>query len=250
LAAAVGVELIVQSPVRTIETNIRGTEILLEMVDRRGGCRTLLASTSEVYGKSERVPFAEDDDLLIGPPHKGRWAYACSKAIDEFLALAYAKERGLPVTVLRLFNVVGPRQTGRYGMVLPRLVGQALAGEPLTVFGDGRQRRCFADVGEVVGGMLRLMAEPAAVGEVVNIGGTEEIAMLDLARLVADRCGSVSEIRLVPYDEAYEPGFEDLSRRVPDLRKLEALTGSRPRRGLVEIVDDVIAFWRDAAGSD
>lgn len=244
LAAAVGVELIVRSPVRTIETNIRGTETVLEAASR-SGCPLLLASTSEVYGKAERVPFAETDDLLIGPPQKGRWAYACSKAIDEFLALAYWRERGLPVTVLRLFNVIGPRQTGRYGMVVPRLVRQALAEETMTVYGDGSQRRCFVDVDEIVAAMTALMAEAASFGEVFNVGGVEEISMLELAHLVRERVGSRSDIRLVPYDEAYEPGFEDMARRVPDLRKVRGVIDFSPRRDLASILDRVIVYWRE-----
>jgi UDP-glucose 4-epimerase len=243
LAAAVGVQLIVESPVRTIETNVRGTEVVLEAAARKGR-KVLVASTSEVYGKSDQVPFPESADLTIGPTHMGRWAYACSKALDEFLALAYWSEKKLPVVVARLFNTVGPRQTGRYGMVLPRFVGQALAGEPLTVYGDGTQRRCFGWVHDVVGALIALIEEPRAVGEVYNVGSTEEISMRQLAELVRERTGSHSEIVLVPYAEAYAPGFEDVARRVPDTRKIQALIGFAPTRDIGGIVDEVVAAAR------
>jgi UDP-glucose 4-epimerase len=245
LAAAVGVKLIVEAPVRTIETNVHGTETVLRQASRKG-VLTVIFSTSEVYGKSTAVPFVEGADLVMGPTVKHRWAYACSKAIDEFLALAYHRERGLPVIVVRLFNTVGPRQTGRYGMVIPTFVRQALAGEPITVFGDGRQQRSFTYVGDVVEALLKLMAEPRAVGEVFNIGNPEEIAIGDLARRVRTLAGSASEIVLIPYDEAYEAGFEDMPRRVPSLEKIHALVGYRPTVQLDEILARVIAHERAA----
>ena len=247
LAAAVGVQLIVESPVATIETNVRGTEVVLELAARKRR-KVLITSTSEVYGKSTKLPFSEADDLTIGPTHLGRWSYACSKALDEFLGLAYWQEKKLPVVVARLFNTVGPRQTGRYGMVVPRFVGQALSGEPITVYGDGSQQRCFGYVHDVVGELINLMNSQEAVGEVYNIGGTEEISMLGLAEFIKERTGSRSDIVFVPYDEAYAPGFEDVSRRVPDLRKLNALTGYVPSLGISGIVDQVIEFARTQSG--
>ena len=247
LAAAVGVRLIVESPVNTIETNVHGTEMVLKLANKKRK-KVLLTSTSEVYGKAGKVPFREDDDLVMGPTAKGRWSYACSKAIDEFLALAYHKEKRLPVVVARLFNTVGPRQTGRYGMVIPNFVKQALLGHPITVFGDGAQSRCFAYVTDVVGQLLPLAEEPGAVGEVFNVGNDrEETAMLDLARRVKARTGSRSEILLVPYDRAYEEGFEDMQRRVPDLSKLRALTGYEPQVDLDAILDRVIAYFTSDA---
>ena len=247
LAAAVGVRLIVESPVNTLETNVHGTEMVLKLANKKRK-KVLLTSTSEVYGKAGKVPFREDDDLVMGPTAKGRWSYACSKAIDEFLALAYHKEKRLPVVVARLFNTVGPRQTGRYGMVIPNFVKQALLGHPITVFGDGAQSRCFAYVTDVVGQLLRLAEEPGAVGEVFNVGNDrEETAMLDLARRVKARTGSRSEILLVPYDRAYEEGFEDMQRRVPDLSKLRALTGYEPQVDLDAILDRVIAYFTSDA---
>jgi UDP-glucose 4-epimerase len=245
LAAAVGVKLIVQAPVRTIETNVRGTEIVLTHASKKSKC-VVVFSTSEVYGKSTAVPFREDADLVMGPTPKHRWAYACSKAIDEFLALAYHRERQLPVIIVRLFNTVGPRQTGRYGMVIPTLVRQALLGEPLTVHGDGAQTRSFADVTDVVGGIVRLAGEPRAVGEVFNVGNTEEVSMLDLARRIKAMTRSASTITLVPYENAYAEGFEDMPRRVPDLSKIEALVGYRPRVTLDDILARVIASARAA----
>src|SRR6478609_1382735 len=221
LAAAVGVKLIVEAPVRTIETNVHGTEIVLTHASKHQKL-VVVFSTSEVYGKSTDVPFHEDADLVLGPTPKHRWAYACSKAIDEFLALAYWKERKLPVVIVRFFNTVGPRQTGRYGMVIPNFVRQALAGEPITVFGDGTQSRSFTHVADVVGALLKLVKEPKAVGQVVNIGNTEEVTIQALAERVRELSGSDSPIKLVPYDEAYESGFEDMPRRVPDLSKAEA----------------------------
>jgi UDP-glucose 4-epimerase len=239
LAAAVGVKLIVEAPVRTIETNVHGTEIVLKHGAKKGKL-TVIFSTSEVYGKSVAVPFREDADLVMGPTIKHRWAYACSKAIDEFLALAYYKERGLPVIVARLFNTVGPRQTGRYGMVVPNFVRQALAGDPITVHGDGTQTRSFTYVGDVVSGLIALAREPKAVGQVFNIGNPEEISILDLARRVRAATGSASEITLIPYDQAYEAGFEDMPRRVPDISKIRNLVGYAPTMSLDEILARVI----------
>ena len=248
LAAAAGVRLIVESPVNTIETNVHGTEMLLKLANKKKK-KVLVASTSEVYGKGTQVPFREDADLVLGPTTKGRWSYACSKAIDEFLALAYHKEKRLPVVVVRLFNTVGPRQTGRYGMVIPNFVKQALLGRPLTVFGDGTQSRCFTYVSDVVGQLVALAGEPRAVGEVFNVGNDrEEVTVLDLARRVKARAGSKSEVVLVPYDQAYEEGFEDMQRRVPELGKLRALTGYEPRVHLDEILDQVIAYFTSDAG--
>jgi len=244
LAAAVGVRLIVESPVNTIETNVHGTEMVLKLANKKKK-KVLLASTSEVYGKSNMVPFREDADLVLGPTTKGRWSYACSKAIDEFLALAYWKEKQLPVVVFRLFNTVGPRQTGRYGMVVPNFVKQALLGHPLTVFGDGTQGRCFTYISDVVEALIQLADHPQAVGEVFNIGnGTEEVTILDLARRVKARTGSRSEITLVPYDQAYEEGFEDMPRRLPDTGKLCRLIGYQPKVHLDEILDHVIEYFR------
>lgn len=240
LAAAVGVRLIVEAPVRTIETNVHGTEVVLTHASKKSKL-VVIFSTSEVYGKSTAVPFREDADLVMGPTPKHRWAYACSKAIDEFLALAYYRERKLPVIVVRLFNTVGPRQTGRYGMVIPTFVRQALAGEPITVHGDGSQSRSFAYVGDVVQAVAKLAAEPKAVGQVFNIGNTEEVSMMELARRVKAMTGSTSEITLIPYDEAYAEGFEDMPRRVPNVDKLTALTGIRPTTSLDEILRQVIA---------
>ena len=240
LAAAVGVKLIVESPVRTIETNVRGTEVVLYHANKKKK-RVVLASTSEVYGKGARVPFREDDDMVLGPTTKGRWSYACSKALDEFLAIAYCREKGLPVVVARLFNTVGPRQTGRYGMVIPTFVRQALAGDPITVYGDGRQSRCFSHVADVVKALVGLAEHPRAVGEVFNIGNPEEVTILELARTIKAMTDSESEIVFIPYDQAYEVGFEDMERRVPDISKIQALLGYRPTRSLRDILSDVIA---------
>jgi UDP-glucose 4-epimerase len=246
LAAAVGVRLIVESPVRTIETNVHGTQNVLDAASKK---RKLVftASTSEVYGKSDKVPFREDADLVLGPTSKGRWSYAASKALDEFLALSFWKEKKLPVIVARFFNTVGPRQTGRYGMVLPNFVRQALAGEPITVYGSGQQSRCFCDVRDCVASVLRLVAAGNAVGEVVNIGSTEEVTIEGLAHLVKARTQSGSPIVFVPYDQAYEPGFEDMPRRMPALAKLEQLTGFRPSIPLNDIVDQVVQYFREKA---
>ena len=243
LAAAVGVKLIVERPVHTIETNVHGTEVVLKHANKKRKL-VFLASTSEVYGKSTDVPFRETADLVLGPSEKHRWAYACSKLIDEFLALAYWKEKKLPVVVVRLFNTVGPRQTGQYGMVLPTFVRQALAGEPLTVFGDGTQSRSFTYVGDVVDALVALASEPRAIGEVFNIGNRGEISIRDLAERVKVLAGSESPIRLIPYDEAYEAGFEDMPRRVPDISKLNALIGYEPKVGLDEIIRRVIEHAR------
>jgi UDP-glucose 4-epimerase len=244
LAAAVGVKLIVEVPVRTIETNVHGTEVVLKHASKKGKL-VVVFSTSEVYGKSTEVPFREDSSLVIGATTKHRWAYACSKAIDEFLALAYHKERRLPVIIVRLFNTVGPRQTGRYGMVIPTFVQQALTGQPITVYGTGEQARSFTDVGDVVGALVRLVEEPRAVGHVYNIGHSEEVTILELARQVKAMTGSASEIVRIPYDEAYEAGFEDMPRRVPDLTKIRELIGYAPTLGLEDILRRVIAHERE-----
>lgn len=245
LAAAVGVELVVNSPVRTIETNLQETEVIL-LAASTASTPVLLASTSEVYGKSSKGSFSEEDDLLIGPPNLGRWSYACSKLMDEFLAMAYFAERKLPVVIARLFNTVGPRQTGRYGMVLPRFVQAALRCEPLLVHGDGRQTRCFCHVNDTVEALIRLQNTPEAVGQVVNIGSTEEISILDLARRVISRLGSKSEIRLIPYAEAYRPGFEDMPRRRPSIEKLSRLTKFAPSTSLDEIISSVAEAFQSA----
>jgi UDP-glucose 4-epimerase len=235
LAAAVGVDLVVKSPIHVLETNIHETEVLLKAAATHR-VPVLIASTSEVYGKSDKPAFSEDDDLLIGPPHHSRWGYACSKLMDEFLALAYAKERDLPVVIVRLFNTVGPRQTGRYGMVLPRFIAAAKAGEPLRVFGDGKQSRCFCFVLDTVEALVRLQNTPAARGQIFNIGGTEEISIGELAQRVIATLGSKSRVELIPYSEAYAPGFDDMRRRKPVVEKLERITGFRPQTTLAEII--------------
>jgi UDP-glucose 4-epimerase len=242
-AAAVGVKLIVESPVRTIETNVNGTQMVLEAASKKRKL-VLIASTSEVYGKNVNIPFHEDADLVLGPTTKGRWSYAASKALDEFLALSYWKERKQPVIVVRFFNTVGPRQTGRYGMVLPNFVKSALSNTPIEVYGDGTQSRCFCDVRDTVEALLRLLPLDAAVGEVINIGNTEEVSIENLARIVKQRTGSSSPIQFIPYDKAYEPGFEDMMRRVPSIEKLHGLTGFRPQTSLNEIIDRVVAYFR------
>ncbi len=242
-AAAVGVRLIVERPVHTIETNVHGTEVVLKHANKKNKL-VVIASTSEVYGKSTDVPFREDSDLVMGPTPKHRWAYACSKAIDEFLALAYWKERKLPVIIVRFFNTVGPRQTGQYGMVIPNFVRQALAGEPISVFGDGTQARAFTHVADVVQALIALVAEPSAIGQVVNIGTAEEITIRGLAERIRTLTGSSSPIKLVPYDEAYESGFEDMPRRLPDLSKITAMIGYKPVRSLDDILTDVIEHFR------
>jgi UDP-glucose 4-epimerase len=241
LAASVGVRLIVESPVRTIETNVKGTEGVLEFASKKKR-KVLVASTSEVYGKSGKIPFSEEDDLVLGPTSKGRWSYACSKAIDEFLALAYWREKGLPVVIARLFNTVGPRQTGRYGMVLPSFVSAALSGRPLTVFGDGEQSRCFCHVSDTVEALSRLMDHPKAVGDIFNVGSEEEITIGRLAELVKSITQSGSPIRYVPYEEAYGEGFEDMHRRVPDTKKIRALVNFRPTHTISEIVQSVVDY--------
>ncbi len=243
LAAAVGVKLIVEHPVRTIETNVKATEVVLGAAAKKQKL-VVVASTSEVYGKGTKIPFAEEDDLQLGPTVNSRWAYACSKALDEWLALAYFREKKVPVIITRFFNTVGPRQTGRYGMVFPTFAAQALLGEPITVYGSGEQSRCFGHVRDVVEGVLRLMETPEAIGQVVNVGSDVEVTIGTLAEMVRDAAGSQSEIIRVPYAEAYAEGFEDLQRRVPDVSKLERLTGFRPETPLAEIIDDVIADQR------
>ncbi len=239
LAAAVGVRLIVEQPVHTIETNVGATEAVLDAAAKKGKL-VLVASTSEVYGKSTKFPFNEDDDLQLGPTTHSRWAYACSKALDEWLALAYYREKGVPVIVTRFFNTVGPRQTGRYGMVLPNFAVQAISGEPITVYGSGTQQRCFGHVQDAVEAVLRLIAAPQAIGQVFNVGNDEEVTILRLAERVRDAAGSTSEIRLIPYSEAYPEGFEDMMRRVPDVQKLERAIGFRPRTPLDRIITDVV----------
>jgi UDP-glucose 4-epimerase len=245
LAAAVGVRLIVESPVHTIETNVHGTETILTLANKKRK-KVIIASTSEVYGKNANVPFREDSDLVMGPTSKGRWSYACSKAIDEFLALAYFKEKKLPVVIVRLFNTVGPRQTGQYGMVIPTFVKQALSARPITVFGDGKQSRCFTDVSDVVKGLADLAVHPEAVGEVFNIGTNDEITILDLAKKIKKMTGSKAEIVFVPYEKAYEEGFEDMPRRVPDIGKIQRLIGYKPSLTLEETLQRVIDFFSQA----
>jgi UDP-glucose 4-epimerase len=247
LAAAVGVKLIVESPVRTIETNVNGTQLVLEAASKKKKL-VLLASTSEVYGKNMQVPFREDADLVLGPTTKGRWSYAASKLLDEFLAIAYWKEKKQPVIVVRFFNTVGPRQTGRYGMVLPNFVKRALRNEPIEVYGDGKQSRCFCDVRDTVEGLLRLVPLEHAIGEVINVGNVEEITIEKLAKTVRQRTDSSSPIHYVPYEKAYEPGFEDMMRRVPSIDKLQSLTGFRPQTSLADIIDRVAAYYRQKEG--
>jgi UDP-glucose 4-epimerase len=243
LAAAVGVKLIVEQPVHTIETNVHGTEVVLRHANKKKKL-VIIASTSEVYGKNAAVPFVEDADLVLGPTLKHRWAYACSKAIDEFLALAYWKEKKLPVVIARLFNTVGPRQTGQYGMVIPTFVRQGLAGRPITVFGDGSQTRSFTYVGDVVGALAALAQESRAVGQVFNIGNGHEISILALAERVKALTGGISSIVKVPYDQAYEEGFEDMPRRVPDTTKIRELIGYEPKVQLEEILARVIDYFQ------
>lgn len=244
LAAAVGVRLIVESPVRTIETNIKGTELVLELASKKKK-KVLIASTSEVYGKATKVPFCEDDDLVMGATNKGRWSYACSKMIDEFLALAYWKEKQVPTVVVRLFNTVGPRQTGQYGMVVPRFISQARKGEPLTVYGDGSQRRCFTWVGDVVRALIALSEHPGAVGEIFNLGNTEEVTILELAERAKAFTGSHSPIVFIPYEQAYAEGFEDMPRRVPSIEKANRLIGYRPTLGLDGILKSVSEYFEE-----
>ena len=241
LAAAVGVRLIVESPVQTIETNIKGTETILDLACKKKK-KTIVFSTSEVYGKSRKIPFNEEDDLVMGSTTRGRWSYACSKAIDEFLALAYWKEKKLPATVIRLFNTVGPRQTGQYGMVVPTFVQQALEGKPLTVYGDGSQTRCFCHVHDVIQAIYKVSQEDKALGQVYNIGTDEEVSIMELARRVISITGSSSQIEVIPYSEAYEEGFEDMLKRRPDLAKITNLIGYKPLRDLEQIIRDVVQF--------
>jgi UDP-glucose 4-epimerase len=243
LAAAVGVKLIVEQPVHTIETNVHGTEVVLKHANKKKKL-VVVASTSEVYGKSTDVPFREGADLVLGATVRHRWAYACSKLLDEFLALAYWKEKRLPVVIVRLFNTVGPRQTGQYGMVLPTFVRQALAAQPITVFGDGTQSRSFTYVADVVEAVIKLALEPQAVGEVFNVGNVEEVSIGALAARVKALAGSESPIAFIPYDEAYEAGFEDMPRRVPDIAKIQRLIGYQPRLGLDDIIRSVIEHIR------
>lgn len=243
LAAAVGVRLIVEEPVRTIATNIQATELVLEIA-ARGRKPVLLTSTSEVYGKLEEPKFHEEDNLVLGPTSRSRWCYAASKIIDEFLAKAYFKQKGLPAVVVRVFNTIGPRQTGQYGMVVPRFVTQALRGEPITVYGDGTQRRSFTWVGDTVNAMIALIGNPAAYGEVFNIGHTKEISIFDLAMMVKTMVGTESDIVFVPYAQAYEEGFEDMQRRLPDISKIEKLVGYRPSLDLPEMLERIIAYYR------
>ena len=249
LAAAVGVKLIVERPVHTIETNVHGTEVVLKHASKKKKL-VFIASTSEVYGKSANVPFQEDADLVMGATTKHRWAYACSKALDEFLALAYWKEQKQPVIVMRFFNTVGPRQTGQYGMVVPTFVRQALQGEPITVFGDGTQSRSFTYVGDVVEALLKLMVHPGAIGQVYNVGNPEEVSIRELAERIKAATGSKSPIVTIPYDEAYEAGFEDMPRRVPDITKINAAVGFEPKVGLDEIIRLVVEERRAYAGSN
>jgi UDP-glucose 4-epimerase len=248
LAAAVGVRLIIERPVETIETNIIGTDIILNLAAKYHK-KVLVASTSEVYGKSNKFPFQEDDDTILGPTSKSRWSYACTKALDEFLALAYHREKGLPAVIVRLFNTVGPRQTGRYGMVVPNLVQQALKGAPLTVYGDGQQSRCFTHVRDSIKCQVALMQEPRAVGEIFNLGSRQEVTIEQLAQRILDISGSKSTIQYIPYEEAYEPGFDDMRRRVPDTTKLHNMLGFAADSQLDDILQDVIAYYRENPSS-
>ncbi len=243
LAAAVGVKLIVDDPVRTIETNILGTEVALK-VAARYGTKIFMASSSEVYGKGDRVPFSEDADMVLGPTTHSRWCYSCSKAIDEFLALAYHRQKGLPVVIGRFFNTVGPRQTGQYGMVIPRFVQQALAGEPISVYGDGEQARCFCHVEDVIGAVVALMAEPKANGGIFNIGSNESVTINQLAEMIKAVTGSDSEIAHIPYEQAYEAGFEDMRNRQPDVTRVRKLVGFEVTHSLEQIIEDVAAYFR------
>ncbi|MGA3087518.1 MAG: GDP-mannose 4,6-dehydratase [Terriglobales bacterium] len=249
LAAAVGVKLIVESPVNTIETNVHGTEVVLKLANKKKK-KVLITSTSEVYGKSTAVPFNEEQDLVLGATTKGRWSYACSKAIDEFLAIAYYHEKKLPVVIVRLFNTVGPRQTGRYGMVIPSFVSQALDGRPITVYGDGTQSRAFGYVCDVVRAIADLTNHSAAVGQVFNIGSTQETTINQLAHMVKTMTGSSSEVVYVPYDQAYDQGFEDMPRRVPDISKIRQLIGYRPSLDLEGILAEIIAYMRESVRID
>jgi UDP-glucose 4-epimerase len=248
LAATVGVQLVVDSPVNTIENITKGTELVLKWTSKKSK-KVLITSTSEVYGKSTKIPFTETDDLTLGPTSRGRWSYACSKMLDEFLALAYWRERKLPTVIVRLFNTVGPRQTGRYGMVIPRFVRQALAGEPLTVYEDGKMVRSFTYVGDAIGAIIDLMNHPDTAGQVYNIGNPDEITIEDLARLVIRQTDSTSTLQYIPYRDAYVDGFEDIRSRVPNIEKINALTGYWPKVSLDEIIRQVIAYYRENPGS-
>ncbi len=243
LAAAVGVKLIVESPVHTIETNIKGTEIVLNLASKKKK-KVIITSTSEVYGKSTKVPFSEKDDLLLGPTFKNRWSYACSKAIDEFLALAYWKEKKLPTIIVRLFNTVGPRQSSQYGMVIPRFITQAIKNEPITVYGDGSQSRCFTWVGDIVDALIKLSKENKAIGNIFNIGSTEEITILELAKLIKNLLNSDSEIIFIPYEKAYEEGFEDMVRRIPDISKAKEIIGFHPTKSIKDIILLTAEFYK------
>jgi UDP-glucose 4-epimerase len=243
LAASVGVRFIVEQPVRTIETNIKTAELVLDLCARKSK-PVLLTSTSEVYGKLDQPKFSEDDDLVLGPTSKVRWCYAASKIIDEFLAKAYFKEKGLPIVVVRLFNTIGPRQTGQYGMVVPRFVQQALRGEPISVYGDGKQRRSFTWVEDVVQAMVSLVQHPKAYGEIFNIGHTKDIAIYDLAAMVKTMTASCSEVVLISYEQAYEAGFEDMPRRLPDIAKIEKLIGYKPSLELPEMLERIIVHYQ------
>ena len=243
LAAAVGVRLIIERPVHTIETNVKGTELVLELAAKKRK-KVLIASTSEVYGKADNLPFTEDGDIVFGPTVKSRWGYACSKAIDEFLALAYWKEKRVPVVIARFFNTVGPRQTGQYGMVVPNFVTQALAGQPITVFGDGKQSRCFTWVGDAVRAVIALAKHPDAVGHVFNVGSDQEVTIAELAYMVKALTHSPSEVTFISYDRAYEEGFEDMRRRIPDLRRIHDLVGYEPSLDLKNILNEIIAYYR------
>ena len=244
LAAAVGVDLVVKSPVYTIETNLQATEAVFGHA-ARSGTRVIAASTSEVYGKANKATFKETDDLVIGPPTHFRWSYAASKAMDEFLAFAYRKEKGLKATIVRFFNTVGPRQVGEYGMVIPRFVEQALAGRPIRVFGDGEQSRCFCHVHDTIRALLALAADPATEGEIFNIGSPAQVSINELARRIITLTGSASTLEHIPYDQAYAPGFEDMLRRVPDIHKIHRVTGWEPQKNLDEIIRDVAAHMRN-----
>jgi len=248
LAAAVGVRLVIDRPIHTIETNIHGTSNILAAA-KSCNCPVLIASSSEVYGISEQIPFKEDDFVMLGPTRKSRWSYACTKALDEWMALAYATEHGLPVVICRLFNTVGPRQTGRYGMVLPTFISQALSGKPITVFGDGNQTRCFLHVKDTVDAIFRIMHEPAALGLVFNIGSQEEITINQLARMVTDISGIHADIDHIPYEKAYGEGFEDLRRRVPDISKLQRIIGFKPQFNTREIVKDILNYQHELVES-
>jgi UDP-glucose 4-epimerase len=244
LAAAVGVKYIIDNPLQSLRTNIVGTENILEFANKYKK-KVLIASTSEIYGKSTQIPFKEEDDRLLGSTHISRWGYSCSKAVDEFLSLAYYREKKLPVVIVRCFNTVGPRQTGQYGMVIPKFVQNALLGHPITVFGDGKQSRCFADVADVVDAFIRLMAEPTAVGKVFNLGSTESVTIEELAHKIKAMTNSSSKIEFIPYESAYEEGFEDMLHRIPDITKIHNAIGYEPRYTLENILERIIAYYEE-----